>query len=119
MPLLHGPDADDDPAADPEHPGELSQRPHAALRRGDVVDHGDRQRRVHATVPERQRQVITVENLQYRKLTSWKCLFLPSLNIISYHTAQGPYNHIHQQHSLRGPFLWRSERGPCTCQSRC
>ena len=70
VPLLHGPDADDDPAADPEHPGELSQRPHAALRRGDVVDHGDRQRRVHALVAERQRQVITVENLQCSKLTS-------------------------------------------------
>ena len=64
VPLFHGPDADDDPAADPEHPGELAQRPHAALRRGDVVDDGDRQRRVHALVAERQQQVITVQNLQ-------------------------------------------------------
>ena len=64
MSLLHGPDADDDPAADPEHPRQLPQRPHAALGRRDVVDDGDRQRSVHALVAERQHEVITVENLQ-------------------------------------------------------
>ena len=67
VPLFHGPDADDDPAADPEHSGELPQRHHAALGGGDVVDYRDRQRRVHALVAERQRQVITVENLRGRR----------------------------------------------------
>ena len=63
MPLFHGPDADHDPPADPEDARQLSERAHAPLRRGDVVDDGHAEDGVQALVAERERQVITVQNL--------------------------------------------------------
>ena len=64
MPLLHGPDADDDLPSYPEHPGQLSDRTHPTLGGGDVVYHSYRHDGVETLVTVRQRHVITDKNLE-------------------------------------------------------
>ena len=63
MLLLHRPDGDDKAAADPEDAGELLEGAHPTLGGREVVDHGDRQHRVEALVPEGQRQVVARQDL--------------------------------------------------------
>ena len=55
---------DDDPAPDPEDPGQLPQGPHPPLRGGDVVDDGDGEDRVKAVIFVRKRHVITDKYLK-------------------------------------------------------
>lgn len=64
VPLLHGPDGDDEATADAEDSCQFPQRPHPALRRREVVDHGHGEDGVETVVPERQRQVIAQQHLQ-------------------------------------------------------
>jgi hypothetical protein len=64
VPLLHGPDGDDKATADAEDSRQLPQRPHPALRRRKVVDHGHWEDGVETLVPERQGQVVAQQRLQ-------------------------------------------------------
>lgn len=66
MPLFHGPDGDDEAAADSEDSCQLPQRPHPPLCRREVVDHSHGQHGVETVVPERQGQVVTKQHLQAR-----------------------------------------------------
>ena len=71
---------DDDPAPDPEDPGQLPQRPHPPLRGGDVVDHGNRENGVEAVIFVRKRHVITDKYLEIMfsvLLAQHKSLLLP------------------------------------------
>ena len=62
--LLHGPDGDDDPAAHPEDPCQLSDGSDPPLRGGNVVDHGDGQNCIKSFILVRQSHVITDKYLQ-------------------------------------------------------
>ena len=57
---------DDDPAPDPEYPGQLPQGPHPPLRGGNVVDHSDGEDSVKAVIFVRKRHVITDKYLQIK-----------------------------------------------------
>ena len=60
---------DDDPAPDPEYPGQLPKGPHAPLRGGDVVDHSDGEDSVKAVIFVRKRHVITDKYLKIKVLS--------------------------------------------------
>lgn len=64
VPLLHGPDGDDETTPDAEHPSQLPQRPNPALCRREVVNHSHGEHSIEALVPERQGQVIAQQHLQ-------------------------------------------------------
>ena len=66
MALLHGPYRDDDPAANPEDPGELPDGPNPPLRGGNVVDHGNGQNCIKSFILVRQSHVITDKYLQLK-----------------------------------------------------
>jgi len=63
MSLLHGPDADHDPAPHPDDPSELPEGPDSSLCRRDVMDDGHGQDGIEALIPKRKRQIITEHDL--------------------------------------------------------
>ncbi len=65
MALLHRPDADHDPASDAEDSTHFSQSLDPTLRRGHVVDDGHGEDGVEAGIPERKREIVAEQHLQY------------------------------------------------------
>ena len=63
MALLHRPDGDDDPPADPQNPRQFPDSSDTALRGGDVVDDGHGEDGVETVVLVGKSHVITDENL--------------------------------------------------------
>ena len=67
MPLLHGPDGDDEAAADAQNSCQLPQRSHPPLCRREVMDYSHGEHGVETVVPKWQGQVITEQHLQARQ----------------------------------------------------
>lgn len=64
MALFHGPDSDDEAAADAEDSRQLPQRSHPPLCRREMVDYSHGEHGVETVVPKWQGQVITEQHLQ-------------------------------------------------------
>ena len=67
MALFHGPDGDDEAAADTEDSCQLPQRSHPPLCRREVMNYSHRQHGVETVVPKWQGEVITEQHLQAGK----------------------------------------------------